>query len=277
MARRESALRGSAWLIVALTVAGMGWFARKVFFTARAELSHSHAEARPEPGPLEPPPQTAEALVEKCRAAAAADGGQVDWTQARAACMQAARFSPFDTGLASLLRHVSSQSDCAEALQKARGFADAGHAEHASFALTQVAPECEAKVEADALAAALKPTLVERAAAQCEKHAKGPRPVDAFEACERYVELAYCPDLSALEPPPGMQLDLYGELVGKAKKRSWRPKDPRLRDFLIAKAEAHPMRGPWRCSTHFELGEPPAPPLGDLERIPAMQVPRRLR
>lgn len=276
MPRRESALKGSAWLIVALTVLGFGFLVRKVFFTARAELTRSLQEPRPEPRREDPPAHTAEAVLAKCREAASADGGQVDWALARVACVQAVRFNPYDTGLSSLLRHVESQADCAAALAKARGFADAGQAEQASFALTQVLPECDAKVEADLLAAELEPTLVARAAAQCEKRAKGPRPVDAFEACERYVELAYCPDLSALQPPAGKELDLYGELVGKDKKRAWKPRDPRLVDFLIAKQRAHPLRGEWRCTTHFELGEP-APPNDGLQVRPSPWIQRRPR
>jgi hypothetical protein len=270
VARRDSALKGGAWLLVVATVGGFGFFAQRVFFKVKTDLAEVKAEPPP---PAPPPPLRPEERLKRCRDAfeAAPTNG---WLEAVSACEEATRYFPEDerpngppaegsTGVRSLARHARRQLECEQALGKGLGFLDGGRVEEASFALAGIAPECAVKGPAVELEASLKPELIRLAAEQCEKRADQGRWQPTFDACERYVELKYCPGaLKELEVPKGKYLDLYDAASGK-KGKGWRPEDPLLVHFLTAIKALHNDRGPWRCGTRFEA----AKPLGSMPTI----------
>jgi hypothetical protein len=270
VARRDSALKGGAWVLVVAFIGGFGFLAQRVFFKAKSDLS----QPAPEPVPAElAPPPTAEERLKKCEDAvelAPAKG----WFDATSACEEAVRFLPEPQAPAgppvegdassarSLARHARTQLECEQAINKALKFIDGGQVEEAGFALGGVAPGCALRRTADELTASLKPELIRVAAAQCEKRAEEGRWNGTFDACERYVELKYCPGpLKELEVPKGKYLDLYASASGKEKGRGWRPEDPLLVHFLAAKQAAHSQRGAWRCTTHFEPVKPLVHPM----------------
>lgn len=276
-------------MVVVATVAGFGFLAQRVFFKVKSDL----AEAKVEPAPavLAPPP-TAEERLKKCQDAVELAGAK-GWFEATSACEEAVRFLPEPQAPAgppvegdassarSLARHARTQLECEQSLNKALKFIDGGQVEEAGFALGAVASGCATKQRADELAASLKPELIRAAAAQCEKRADEGRWNGTFDACERYVELKYCPgDLKELEVPKGKYLDLYDSASGKQKGRGWRPADPLLVHFLAAKKAIHNDRGPWRCFTHFEPRRPlhvMPPIIRGVDVMPVKQVKRKVK